>query len=186
MMARVMGGDYRSFAARPQGRTLVRRATQFARFFGFTEESSVDLQMAVNPDSDRTLVRTALFDAAGPNPGHAQIVLAFNSLCDRLGAVLEPLFGARAIDALFLRARHLAAREFPRLSGVLAKNERRCRVDALDGSAVADAELADLLTAVLAYKIELLITFVGEDLVMPLVRRAWPAAVRATSTTESK
>jgi outer membrane PBP1 activator LpoA protein len=129
----------------------------------------------------RLLVRQALFDAtATPSPTREQIVLAFNDLCDRLIAVLEPLFGGPAVEALFARAGQLAAREFPAISTALAKGEARCRVDALNDSSPSEA--ADMLAALLAHKIELLITFVGEDLVMPLIRRAWPAVAARNVT----
>jgi hypothetical protein len=135
----------------------------------------------------RPLVRTALLDATGTQaPSRAQVVVAFNSLCDRLGAVLEPLFGRRAVDALFTRARHLASQDFPPLASALGPHEHRCRLDAFDERGASAADAAEMLAALLAYKIELLTTLVGEDLVMPLIRRAWPAAARNVTNDETK
>ncbi|HUQ89105.1 MAG TPA: hypothetical protein VM096_16220 [Vicinamibacterales bacterium] len=139
--------------------------------------------MALTSHRHREFVRHSIVASTGSsNPTRAQIVSSFNNLCDQLGSVLEPLFGRHAIDALFTRARHLASRDYPHLSTAVARNESRCGTDALD--AVSASEAGDMLAALLAYKIDLLSTFVGEDLVMPLIGRAWAAPAARTATNQ--
>lgn len=123
----------------------------------------------------QSLVRGVLVRGAGRHPSQRQVFAAFNALCDQLAAPLERLFGATAVDALFARALHLASIEFPALNTVIAKNARRCAIDGPDtaASSVNIQDLQTALAAVLAYHIELLSALVGEDLVMPLVMKAW-------------
>ena len=126
----------------------------------------------------RPLAYSALSHAVGARQPEAnQLTTAFNALCASLTGQLHPLFGAAATDALFVRALHLAGQEFPWVPALALESNGQCSLEA--AAAVADTlPIEDLqagLAAVLAYDIDLLIAFVGEDLVLPLVRRAWPA-----------
>lgn len=126
----------------------------------------------------RRLVRGALVDAAGAAPDRVQLASAFDVLCERLRARLYPLFGATAVEALFARAVHVSTSEFPWLRGVVLKDGLRC---ALEGLETATSDLAldvvrEGLSVVLAHQIELLSTFVGDDLTAPIVQESWGIA----------
>jgi hypothetical protein len=98
---------------------------------------------------------------------------AFDDLCVRLHERLQPVFGSVAVDALFGRAVHLAADEFPwlREAGLEA---RPCQTDGIEKLEHLDpGTIEEGLATVLAHDIDLLIGFVGEDLVLPLVQQAW-------------
>jgi hypothetical protein len=126
----------------------------------------------------RRFVRRALVDATGAaSPDRAQLVSAFDSLCQRLLERLRPLFGTTAVAALFARALHVARSEFPWLEHVVPKDADSCSAEGLASVGGLDlASLADGLAAVLAHDIGLLSALVGEDLILPLVQQAWGAA----------
>jgi hypothetical protein len=129
--------------------------------------------MALGSVPLRRLVRTALA-ADGGSASAARLSSTFNSLCERLHQRLRPIFGGTAVDALFARAVHLAATEFPWLTDAVGTSGSVCSADGL--AAVRDVPLARLedgLAAVLIHTIELLNVFVGEDLVLPIVEQAW-------------
>jgi hypothetical protein len=136
----------------------------------------------------RRFVKRALADATDAvEPNAAQLVSAFTSLCTRLRQRLQPLFGTTAVTALFARARHVATQEFPWLADVVEQNNDGCSPDAAASAHAFDEGcLADGLAAVLAHNIGLLSTFVGEDLVLPLVREAWGTAMPAEEQPGSK
>ena len=114
-------------------------------------------------------------DAAADNP---RLLAAFDALCEQLRQRLQPLFGTAAVNGLFARAFHLATLEFSWLPKVNGKNS-----DGSAGTIAFEAVKMDQaeagLSAALAHSIELLCTFVGEDLVLPIVhdrrgrRRCW-------------
>jgi hypothetical protein len=112
--------------------------------------------------------------AATATPDVAQIGAAFEQLCERLRSQLRPLFGSEAVSALFGRALHVAASDHPWIRDVITR-EALCKCgDAVGALSGIDAErIRDGLVAVLAINIELLNTFIGEDLVLPLVQVAW-------------
>ncbi|MGH9140301.1 MAG: hypothetical protein ACRD2I_04060 [Vicinamibacterales bacterium] len=126
-------------------------------------------------------MKRALVDASGAaEPEPSQLVAAFTSHCIRLRQRLQPLFGATAVAALFARALHVATLEFPWLAELIGKNGDGCSADiAASGREVDVGHLEDGLAAVLAHNIGLLSTFVGEDLVLPLVQEAWGTAMLA-------
>jgi hypothetical protein len=131
--------------------------------------------MPLSPSQLRAYVSRSLTRAAGTStPDSAQISAAFDELCERLRSKLRPLFGAEAVSALFGRALHVAASDHPWIRNVVT-GEALCGsgddVSALSG---LDAErIHNGFVAVLAINIELLNTFIGEDLVLPLVQVAW-------------
>jgi hypothetical protein len=131
--------------------------------------------MALSAPSIRRFVRRALVDATDTaSPDRAQLGTAFDTLCGSFRDRLLPLFGATAVNALFVRAVHLATAEFGWLAGVVPKTEDPCAVDRI--TALGGLEIGVLeegLAAVLAHNIELLVVLVGEDLVLPLVQQAW-------------
>jgi hypothetical protein len=131
--------------------------------------------MTLSPRSLRRFVRRALVDATGAAaPDRAQVAAAFDLLCEHLNRQLKPLFGATAVNALFVRAVHVASAEFSWLPEVLPNGQDPCVSDRLASEGHLDIEtLTEGLAVVLAHNIGLLNTFVGEDLVLPLVQQAW-------------
>ena len=130
----------------------------------------------------RPEVRQALLRvAAHANPDVEQTIDAFNTLRDRLRRRLETMFGSGAIDALFERSRKLAADEFAWLPAAMPDGARpfprAIQPNQRSSQSVPDAgELLNGLIAVLSHDIALLMLFVGEDFVLPLVRQAWTNA----------
>ena len=133
--------------------------------------------MSARLSSLRRFVRRALVDAMGASErSRPQLTAAFETLCARLRGRLQPVFGSVAVDALFKRAVHVAAAEFPWLREAGA--ERPCPTDLVAALAHVDINIIEEgLATVLAHDLELLITFVGEDLVLPLVQQAWDVDV---------
>jgi hypothetical protein len=135
--------------------------------------------MSMSSPKLRRFVRHALVAATGvADPDRAQLLSAFDMLCDQLRARLHPMFGTPAVAGLFARAHRVAASEFPWLADVVPRDGERCSLEGLEtvsGHVEADT-MADGLAAVLAHDIGLLSTFIGDDLVMPLVQEAWGAA----------
>jgi hypothetical protein len=131
--------------------------------------------MTLSPPLLRRFVRRALVDATGTrSEDPRQLAVAFDSLCERLHRQLQALFGIAAVSALFVRAVHVSTAEFPWLSNLLRKDEKACAGDRVASLDQLDIEtLEEGLAAVLAHHIGLLNTFVGEDLVLPLVQQAW-------------
>jgi hypothetical protein len=130
--------------------------------------------MSLSPPSLRRFVRRTLVDATGQSsPDRAQLAMSFDLLCEGLRRQLQPLFGTTAVSALFVRALHVATIEFPWLRELL-RGPNPCAVDGIGGLGPLEIDaLAEGLAAVLAHDIGLLTTFVGEDLVLPLVQQAW-------------
>lgn len=137
--------------------------------------------MTLSSPQLRRFIRRALVEetrVAAPN--RTQLAAAFDTLCERLRRRLQPLFGTTAVITLFARALHLATSDFPWLATAVPKNGERCSANGI--AAIADLTAASAeegLAAVLAHDIGLLRTFVGDDLVLPLVQQAWgfgPAA----------
>ena len=95
---------------------------------------------------------------------------------ERLRQKLQSLFGTTAVNALFARALHVTAVEFPWLNESVGQDG--CSTDVI--AAVREVPMDRLeegLAAVLAHNIALLSAFVGEDLVLPLVQQAWGTAM---------
>jgi hypothetical protein len=140
--------------------------------------------MTLSPPSLRRFVRRALVDATGAaSPDRAQLASAFDLLCERLHRQLQPLFGTTAVSALFVRALHVATADFPWLRDLVRNESNPCVGDRIALAERPDIEtLQEGLAAVLAHNIGLLNTFVGEDLVLPLVQQAWGGGVDVSKT----
>jgi hypothetical protein len=137
----------------------------------------------------RRFVRHSLVAATGAaTPDRAQLASAFDMLCDRLRARLHPVFGTAAIAALFARALQLATIEFAWLAGLVPNNGERCSLEGLDPvhSHLDPHTMQEGLAAVLAHEIGLLSTFIGDDLIMPLVEEAWGTASIAERRSRSE
>jgi hypothetical protein len=131
--------------------------------------------MTLSTPSLRRFVRRALVAAtatAARKP--RQLAAAFDDLCERLQHQLIPLFGTTAVNALFVRAVHVANTDFPWLGDLLRNGQKTCAAEGIASLDQIDTDtLEEGLAAVLAHHIGLLNTFVGEDLVLPLVQQAW-------------
>ena len=134
----------------------------------------------------RQFARQALVKtASSATPTQTDLADAFGTLRDRFMRTLVPVFGPVAIEALFERSLHLAVDEFAWLADSLSA--ARTRVP--DVSGIPDAATAenvlDAFTAVIAYDIGLLVALVGEDLILPLVQKAWGPVGRLPTSGES-
>jgi hypothetical protein len=135
--------------------------------------------MSMSSPKLRRFARHALVAATGATaPDPAQLASAFDVLCERLRMRLHPMFGTAAIAALFARSHRVATSDFPWLANVVPKDGERCSLDGLETVSrhLEPETMAEGLAAVLAHDIELLSTFIGDDLVMPLVQEAWGTA----------
>jgi hypothetical protein len=145
-------------------------------------------EMTLTSPQLQRFVRRALVDTTGvPAPSVTQVASAFDSLCRRLRARLQPLFGSVAITALFGRSLHLAAAEFPWLRELVPANTERCALETVpdvEGRFTAKM-MQEGLAAILAHDIALLSTFIGEDFVLPLVQQAWGTVSPAAETSAS-
>ena len=108
---------------------------------------------------------------------------AWERSCRKLNARLDPLIGAGGFRALLARAVHLAQKEFPWLDAVEIDEHPGCALKGLreavknqDASRVNEA-----FTLVLANIIWLLVTFIGEDIALGLVREEWPEIENGSS-----
>jgi hypothetical protein len=135
--------------------------------------------MSMSSAKLRRFARQALVAATGvPAPQPDQLAAAFDVLCEHLRRRLHPMFGAAAIAALFARAHRVAVAEFSWLADVVPKDGERCALSGLQSVSrhLDPNTIADGLAAILAHDIGLLSTFIGDDLVMPLVQEAWGTA----------
>jgi hypothetical protein len=135
--------------------------------------------MSISSPKLRRFVRHALVAASGVTaPDLAKLAAAFDVLCDRLRTRLHPVFGGEAIAALFARAHRVARLEFPWLTELVPQDGERCSLDGLESVSrhLEPNVMAEGLAALLAHDIALLSTFIGDDLVMPLVQEAWGTA----------
>lgn len=134
----------------------------------------------------RQFARQALVKtASSATPTQTHIADAFRTLRDRLKRTLAPIFGPVAIEALFERSVHIAGDEFAWLSDAMsAGREKAPDIAAIPGTATAE-DVLDAFAAVIASDIGLLVEFVGEDLILPLVQKAWGPVGRLPASSES-
>jgi hypothetical protein len=94
-------------------------------------------------------------------------------VCERLRRVLSTLLGAAGFRALLSRAVTLAKAEVPELRAVAVQLDGSLARLSLDDGLGGD-ELADGEVVLVAHILGLLVTFVGEALMLRLVNEAWP------------
>ena len=92
----------------------------------------------------------------------------------RLHKELGKLIGPAGIDVLLARSVVLARRDHPVLAGITAGPGGT--LAGLGEAALEGAELQEGAIAIVAHFMELLVSLIGEDLAMDLVRGVWPAA----------
>lgn len=120
-------------------------------------------------ESARQLVE---FEVAGAKSAD---VAAFR-VCERLQVPLGKLLGLGGFRALLARSLSLAAADHPWLSELIIKDD-----SALEGFAALKAErrstaLVEGGVTVVAHLLELLVTFIGPDLTLAVLKEAWPEA----------
>jgi hypothetical protein len=111
-------------------------------------------------------------EAARQSASHPHAFEAVH-VCEKLRIALTRLAGADAFKSLLQRALVLARAETPSVQSVTLKPDGSMEgLDAL----VADANNGGLEPAVsiIAHLLDLLVTFIGEPLMLRLVRQAWP------------
>jgi hypothetical protein len=92
----------------------------------------------------------------------------------RLHKELGKLIGPAGIDVLLARSIVLARRAHPVLARITAGPGGT--LAGLDDAALEAAELQEGAMAIVSHFFELLVSLIGEDLAMDLVRGVWPAA----------
>jgi hypothetical protein len=128
--------------------------------------------------TERTLALQLLAREAGDSSSPEGLADAAASAFDRLYRRLRDLIAPAGYQALLVRALFLARAECGLLQGIEVKTmPEGVRLDGLRES-VRDHDVADVracLVGALANFIWLLVTLVGQDLALRLVRGAWPA-----------
>lgn len=118
----------------------------------------------------------------------AALAEAMEKSCRRLHERLDPLIGTGGFRALLARALHLATKDFPWLDAVRVEEHPSCELkglrEAVKGSDAAAVNGA--LVLVLANIIWLLVTFIGEDITLGLVRDVWPEMETGAAVSASK
>ena len=129
----------------------------------------------IAPDIARLARRLVLSEARALDRPEA-LVDASERAWERLRRRLIVLIGPMGFDALFARALALARSDHPVLAGITAETARgsgltgvRERVHERDPTEVLNA-----LVAVMAHFLAVLVRLIGVDLVVRLVREAWP------------
>ena len=128
--------------------------------------------------AQRELALWLLEEEMGPVRGSEALLDATEHACQKLGRRLARLVTVVGYQALLSRALHLARGEFPFLDGAQAGATEADCFDGLRATAggIEPAILHAGLATVLANLIGLLMTFIGEDLALHLVRDVWPEA----------
>lgn len=122
------------------------------------------------------LARQLLLHEAAGSREPAALADATDRVCVRLRARLAGLIGQAGFAALLARALRLATAERPALAGITIDEGADAGLTGTRAFALAGtpAEAEAGLVAVLAHVIGLLVTFIGDDLGLHLVRGAWP------------
>jgi hypothetical protein len=109
---------------------------------------------------------------------------AFDARAEELRQRLNVLFGPAAIDALFAHALRVAGAEHTWLAGAVQQTGHGLSTKGLreNGNAARGAAAVEkALVAVLAAALEALVTFIGRDLVLPIIADTWGREVIETS-----
>ncbi len=115
------------------------------------------------------------FELAGAKSADVADHAAFR-VCERLQAPLTKLLGLGGVRALLSRALSLAAADHTWLAKLFIKDD-----SSLEGFAALKAELRSTAileggVTVVAHLLGLLVTFIGPDLTLAVLKEAWPKA----------
>ncbi|HVA89493.1 MAG TPA: hypothetical protein VNL71_06595 [Chloroflexota bacterium] len=125
----------------------------------------------------RALARYVLLHAAGDHPEPEALAVAAEQAAERLRGRLADLIGLTGYTILVARAVRLARADIPALEGVTVDTDAEGALYGVREFALASGDSAVAaagLSAILDHIIGLLITFIGEDLAIRLIREAWP------------
>ncbi|HWP49867.1 MAG TPA: hypothetical protein VNM22_22115 [Candidatus Limnocylindrales bacterium] len=113
---------------------------------------------------------------AGGLQGSEDLAKAADHACQKLYHQMVRLVGLAGFQALLMRSLNLAKTEFPFLRRVESEPQAgECLKGILEAVQDRDPVLVgEGLVAVLANFIGLLITFIGKDLALRLIRKTWP------------
>lgn len=104
-------------------------------------------------------------------------------VCQRLQQRLNLLIGTAGLYALFARALNLAKAEYPWLDMVEMAQDPDCSLKGLrEAAEQQDSDEASKgFAAITANIIWLLVTFIGEDIILGLMYETWPEVKTGTS-----
>ena len=136
----------------------------------------------------RDLAGRAFAREAKRSRSPAALAEGLEASCRLLHARLDPLIGAGGFRALLSRSLHLAAKEFPWLDAVRVERHPACTLTGLREAAKGPdaAAVGEAFSLVLANVIWLLVTFIGEDIALGLVREVWPEMETGAAVSTSK
>ena len=140
----------------------------------------------------QVLARRVLRHEAGGRAEPAALAEAVERADARLRGRLASLIGPTGYTTLVARAVHLARAEVPALECVTVDAPATGAEGGLHGvrefaRASGDAGAAEAgLSAILAHVVGLLVTFIGEDLALRLVREAWPELAPGPDAVEGR
>jgi hypothetical protein len=129
------------------------------------------------PPVARALARQVLRHEVGDRAEPTMLAEAADHIDARLRGRLEVLIGSTGYTILVARAVRLAQAEVPTLERVTGDAGAKGGLQGIREFALANGDAGAVeagLTAILARVIGLLVTFIGEDLAVRLVREAWP------------
>jgi hypothetical protein len=110
-----------------------------------------------------------------PQPASHQHLYEAGRVCDKLRISLTRLAGAEGFASLLRRSLALARMEVPALNRVTVRPD--CSMDGLETLAADEADGgAEAAGALAAHLLGLLVIFIGESLMLRLVREGWPDA----------
>jgi hypothetical protein len=118
------------------------------------------------------LVTAEMGATEGPPEGPAAASRVFEKLSQRLAQLITPV----GSEALLTRAVHLSRAEFAFLDGVQAAPGKASLIARLrETAATVEPDLAQQgFVTVIATLVDLLVSFIGEDLTFRLLRDVWP------------
>ena len=138
-------------------------------------------------DALRKLALRALAQHAGPAPAADAVAAAARRAYDDLARASASLLGEVGVDALTSRALHLAQQKHPWLVEARAPGQMEAPI--VQAIAGLERQTPDAATeaagAVFATLTGLLATFIGEQLTVGLLRKAWPDAFSDPDTEET-
>ncbi len=123
----------------------------------------------------REAIRRTLAHRAGATPNASTVTEAALSTWQQLAARIEPVIGARGVDALFDRSLHLTSKTFPWLAVTADHGNSTASLASLWGSfETREPTVAtEASVALLGTFTELLVSLIGESLTERLLGLVW-------------
>ena len=137
----------------------------------------------MQPIAMRELVRRLLTQEALGGEGQESLILSADRVLDKLRVHLSTRIGQEGFRTLLSRALALTTARHPHLS--LVRVEASGALAGLQEAAGANPQAtAAAAEALVAHLLELLVTFIGEDLTTRLLSAVWPEPAREEPTRE--